>query len=721
MLSERQALDLLNRIPLLRRLGPSFLRYLAVGGLGFLVDAALLELFIFFDLSVYAARALSMTLAIGVTYLLHKNFTFTDAAKPAKTSQQAAAFVACQLFAAAINYGVFCLLLGLLPAGFIARMFALCCGVAAGLSVNFMLLRFLVFPQNGRPAYETLMPKNKWRVLLWLLPLGWLVKLSFVRQSEVLKWPNLSAPLGPNDPDVWMRLNQVRQWLIGDDFLGHVVRNTNAPDIGTIEIHWTRPLDALLALGAWFAPRDFSVETRLMLSATWLPPLLGLFALFFMMRAAQKHFNNIHVTGTLFLLMMFSPLTAYYMPGDADHHGLLAMLWCAVICIIMRPLTVLSGLAGGALLGVMLWISTEAVMPIAAVYAILGFFTLRDAGQMKPLAAMAWGTFVVSALGLAAEYPLEEYFTRVQYDTLSIPYVALTSLVAVGASLLCLPKITALAPRARLICAISVAAAAAGVEMLLYPKIISGPMADADPFVKENFLLMISESKSLFLRDPGTTLRHLWQPMLGLGLLVLMPKRREKYLLLSLLAAGFVMVTVQGRWTYYLQPVAVVAIAALFPAIITAALRRVERPFRPYAILFLVSVIVAGIAGAVTPKTDQARAECQSAIRLALQTGIFKSYGNLYVDPAIGGDVLFFTPQKIIAGNYHREGQGLKTLHDIETAKTAEDARNLLDARKITAVLACPAIDNKWISEKPSWLKPVAEFDHRAQLFFVGR
>ena len=58
MLFERQALDLLNRIPLLRRLGPSFLRYLLVGGLGFLVDAGLLELFIFLDLSVYAARGL---------------------------------------------------------------------------------------------------------------------------------------------------------------------------------------------------------------------------------------------------------------------------------------------------------------------------------------------------------------------------------------------------------------------------------------------------------------------------------------------------------------------------------------------------------------------------------------------------------------------------------------------------------------------------------------
>lgn len=147
MLSERQALDLINRIPLLRRLGPSFLRYLLVGGLGFLVDAGLLELFIFFDLSVYAARGLSMTLAIGVTYLLHKNFTFTDAVKPAKTSAQAAGFVACQLAAAAINYGLFCGVLAILPVGFVFRMVALCSGVAAGLAFNFVVLRLFVFPR----------------------------------------------------------------------------------------------------------------------------------------------------------------------------------------------------------------------------------------------------------------------------------------------------------------------------------------------------------------------------------------------------------------------------------------------------------------------------------------------------------------------------------------------------------------------------------------------
>ena len=156
MLSERQALELLSRIPFIGRLGPSFLRYLLVGGLGFLVDAGVLEFLVRMDVSVYAARAFSMTFAIGCTYLLHRHYTFTDSKAPKRTEAQLAAFVACQLFAAAVNYGVFCLLLALLPQppGFFARMFALCWGVGAGLAVNFALLRTLVFPAEGEPAYE---------------------------------------------------------------------------------------------------------------------------------------------------------------------------------------------------------------------------------------------------------------------------------------------------------------------------------------------------------------------------------------------------------------------------------------------------------------------------------------------------------------------------------------------------------------------------------------
>ena len=115
MLSQRQALELLGRLPVLNRFSPQFLRYLVVGGIGFLVDVGGLELFLPCGLSVYTARLLSMAIAIASTYLLHKSFTFMDAAKPARSAGQFAGFVLCQTGAAVLNYRIFCLIIAFLP------------------------------------------------------------------------------------------------------------------------------------------------------------------------------------------------------------------------------------------------------------------------------------------------------------------------------------------------------------------------------------------------------------------------------------------------------------------------------------------------------------------------------------------------------------------------------------------------------------------------------
>ncbi|HYD19679.1 MAG TPA: GtrA family protein [Patescibacteria group bacterium] len=717
MLPERPALTaLINRFPILRQLGPSFLRYLLVGGIGFLVDAGLLELFHYFGLSIYAARGLSMTLAIGITYWLHKNFTFTDSAAPAKTAAQAAAFVGCQLLAAAVNYGLFCVALALLPPMFLTRLLALCCGVGAGLVVNFVLLRFLVFPTGARGSA---VPANPWRLYVWLAPLTWFVWQAVERSRVVLKWPDWKQPLGPHDPDVWLRLAQVRQWLIGHDFFSHAVRNTNAP-FGGIDIHWTRPVDMLLVAGAFLTSPQLGGEIRLLLAASWLPPVLGMFALYFIVQAAQKHFNHIQVTLCAIGLLMFSPLLSYYMPGDADHHGLLAMLWCGAVCIAMQPLTTGKGALLGVVLGLMLWISPETLMPMAALYAVLGFFTLRDAGAIKPLAVAAWAAFALCALGLAVEMGPARYFAQLPLDTLSMPYVVLMFLVAIGASLLCLPQIRGRNWQARLICAVALAAAVAGVELWLYPDIAKGPLAAVDEFVHTNFLTVIIEAQPLLARAPDVIFRHLWQPLLAAGLLLRRPASREKHLLLALLASGVAMTLVQGRWTYYLQPPAIIALAALLPGYATAGLRQGQRFLRPLAVISVFGILVMAVSTFVAAAPD-ARAKCQQALRLALQTQRVQGDNILYVEPGVGGDALFFTTQRIIAGNYHREGEGLRALDKISNAPNAPTAKWLLDERKVEVVLACPGGGNKWLAEKPDWLAPLGDLGGGANLFVIRR
>lgn len=727
MLSQRQALELLSRLPFIGRLGPSFLRYLLAGGFGFFVDWGGMELLVRLGVSVYAARAFSMTFAIFCTYLLHRNFTFADAARPARTEAQLAAFVACQLFAAAVNYGVFCLLLALLPQpeGFFARMIALCGGVGAGLAVNFALLRFLVFPEKGAPAYELLMPRNRWRLLPWALPLGYFLHLAIVRTQEVLAWPKLDHALGPADPDVWLRLAQVRQWMAGGDFFDHAVRGTNAP-FGGVGTHWTRPMDMLLALFTQLMPAG-EAEARLMLAAAWLPPALGLFALVFLARAALRRFDNAHAVWAMMALAALSPLAAYFMPGDADHHGLLAMLWCGALCLLMRRLTLLSGFAAGALLGAMMWVSVEAIMPLAAVYAVRGALTLRHPEKMPPLAALAAGAAVMAAIGLMFEVPPHRVLADIPYDTLSAAWVALLAFIAVGAAILALPQVRGLSRELRVMAALGVALAAFLAEIALFPRMLMGPMADAHHFIGAEFLKKIGEAKPMFDQSADVIIRHLWQPALAFVLLCMSRGRRlrrwQKLMLADLLILTFGMTLLQARWTYYLQPVAMITAAAMLPglAVRLRALSRVERPFRPYAGIFCAAALAIFAGMALSPDTQpSAAAICQEQTRYAMQTGQLQArLGDapvvVYAQPGLAGDMLFFTPYRVIAGNYHREGEGLSALHAIATEKDSRKALKRLAERQVEAMVFCPETQavESWLRNPPHWLTPAKKLDLR--------
>jgi hypothetical protein len=100
---------------------------------------------------------------------------------------------------------------------------------------------------------------------------------------------------------------------------------------------------------------------------------------------------------------------------------------------------------------------------------------------------------------------------------------------------------------------------------------------------------------------------------------------------------------------------------------------------------------------------------CMSQIRYVIETQqLQRLLGDkpltLFVPANSGGDVLYFTPYRIIASNYHREGKGLKDIKRLETAKTPEAERDVLTERKVNAMLYCPAR-----LPKDSWQRKVAD------------
>ncbi|MEZ0259836.1 MAG: GtrA family protein [Alphaproteobacteria bacterium] len=738
--------------PLVKRLvTPQVLRYLAVGGVGFLVDAGGMEGFIFlgFD-NVHLARLMSMLLAIASTYLLHRYFTFKGAAPPKSAGSQFTAFGAIQIAAAILNYAIFSRVLYALPdpVGMIGRLFALSLGVAAGLCFNYLLLQKVVFRAKAAAASTTAAspepppvqqpldssPRTIKRGLLWMLIAVIMINSTRGHHQDVLRIPNLTREMLPADPDVWMRLAQVRDWVTGGGFFDHIVHKTDAPyhDVAT---PWTRPMDALLALFYKLMPQTLSVDVKLMLAGTWLPPLLGFITCVLLAKAAAKHFNWLHTAGITAVILLFNALTySYYSPGDSDHHGLLTTLWCGAMLVLVTPLTRASGAMLGVILGTMIWISPEGLMLMALAFAVLGAEALRRPRNMPPLVYAAIASAVTVTGALFVEMPASEILKTPIYDSVSIVHATLLWLAAGSAMLLSFFFAKGVTLRARLLLSGLIAAAALLGMFGLYPKFFRGPLVDVDPYIMHTFLPSITETMPLFEGEWTDLVNELTPVLLAMALLAVLwlrghraAKRRRTAIVIALLAGTFIMTCWQIRWGYYMQPVAVLAIVMGLPAVMGAArppylrwTRALPRNWRSYLALWVVFMVSIGIVKIKSYEPHE-NAYCMSQIRYVIHTGqlqrlIGDKPTTLFVHQDSGGDVIFFTPYSVIAGNYHREGRGMQSMYDIAYAKTPDTARKLMEEREVGAMLICSTRfeANSWIRQAydagdkyPRWMTPV--------------
>ena len=119
-----------------------FFKFCIVGALGFGVDASLLTgLVNLFALDPFLARILSITAAMTFTWALNRNFTFTTVHRV--SFSEWGRYGAVNIFGAAINYGVFCIVL--ISNTVISHIVAIAIGSIAGLIWNFAGSRLVVF------------------------------------------------------------------------------------------------------------------------------------------------------------------------------------------------------------------------------------------------------------------------------------------------------------------------------------------------------------------------------------------------------------------------------------------------------------------------------------------------------------------------------------------------------------------------------------------------
>lgn len=139
--------------PVLRRiLGPEraalaqeFLRFGLVGGIGFVVDTAVLYGAIWLGAGLYLGRAISYVVAATTTWALNRAWTFRHRASDRPAHAQWALFVVVNLGGFVLNYGTYALLVTFVPLVAAHPVLGVAAGSLAGMFANFFLSRRLVF------------------------------------------------------------------------------------------------------------------------------------------------------------------------------------------------------------------------------------------------------------------------------------------------------------------------------------------------------------------------------------------------------------------------------------------------------------------------------------------------------------------------------------------------------------------------------------------------
>ncbi len=564
-------------------------------------------------------------------------------------------------------------------------------------------------------------------------------------------------PVGQTDPDTWLRLTLVRDWLTGGGWYNHHVVNSDAPFGGTTS-PWTRPVDMVLALFVYLQPESVDISQRI-LRASLLMPWVWMVLLLAGIHRAIRYLMPLpsaYFMGSVLVATM--PMTwNYFGLGNADHHAPLAALFVWAMGGVLAPTPSRRlMLFTGFLLGLQLWISVESFILIGIIYGWFAIQWLR--GDYRMATALAWlstATALTSILALAIEVQPPLWRVPV-YDSISVVYIYALCIAALAAWVLHLLATPYL--RDRIVIALITGALAIAAIATVYPHLPLGPLYGVDPFIISDFLPRITEAKPFYKVEPLALIVVTYLPLLTLIACLAPWIRRDRAFfgndtsiaLVYFLATCLLLYYSQQRWSYYLLPLTICVVAPMLGALFTPENKMVASRWpatlmhgltpnqqanrrMPIIILLIGAPIVAMLLSALPQllknsantaaqaNSETQRNACYNAARQLIRSGelnrVLPKPMTILAPTDLGTEILFFTPHRIIASNYHREGAAIKYLWEAKDITDSNALRAHLANRKVDALLLCPLIEFKKGSliqsyatgaPLPAWLTPIA-------------
>jgi hypothetical protein len=564
-----------------------------------------------------------------------------------------------------------------------------------------------------------------------------------------MKWFDLPPPygtvIGQEDPDPWLRLTLVREWLTGGGWYNHIVTHSGAPST-VITSPWTRPLDLVLAFLTEIQPHSVDLSIRLVRAALLNPLVWTMLLLLGLFRNVRLFTNSALVPFLCVGLVESSVgMLNYFGEANSDHHSMLATLFVWAFYGVLYPtpsrrLIIVSGL----LLALQLWVSPEAMVLILGIYGWYGIlWLLDDRVHAAPLPLLSLTIALARAAAVMIERPPALWLTPI-YDTISVVYVYVLACSAAGVFILY--RLRPATHIERLLLALVIMLMVLGALWLAYPLAFKGPLAEVDPYITQTFMRSINEAEPLGRESVFFVLAILFQPIAAVLLLIIawqyrpsiIAPRHVGQLLYFLVVTGLLFLT-QVRFYYYFYPFVVLVFAPLAIGLLNPespaakplwparwlvrfpedkqALRRIPLILALIGLPFVFILLEPDKDTFLSKKADA----CSEMTYQLIQGGALNRLDGdrpltLFSPTNFGGQLLFWTPNYIIASNYHREGKGIQYIWEATNITNAEALRHYLAARNVDALLICPdaqpvagSVLDKLQTGSLSlpWLKPV--------------
>ncbi|MCL5282086.1 MAG: hypothetical protein M1376_19520 [Planctomycetes bacterium] len=521
------------------------------------------------------------------------------------------------------------------------------------------------------------------------------------------------------DSDCYMHLLRASDLYRTGQWYDPVIGRSNPP-YGD-RLHWTRPFDILLLVGAVPGSLVTSFDAALFWWGVVVSPIL-LVASFLAIRWAVHPLlgdDGSSIIGFLFAVQ--SAVMSIFQAGRPDHHSLLVFLFLLMVGfalrLIERPSAATICYAAGALSALSMWVSVESLVAVGMTLGLLGImWVLRGSDFSGTAFHYSASLFTLTGAALAIERPWRDLPT-VELDRLSIAYVGIFGiLAALWFAIGVLTAHTRLLQRrnVRLLTALTAVAVPVVATWLFFPSLFRGPLGDVSPEMAEKCLAYIQEMRPLLNSD----VRLKWGiPLLGYGLayalfFLIDGEHRRDPRWVSLWAATVLFAAlslVQVRWIYYGQILVLPPAAAL---IVRMRSRITGHPLAKLLANCGITSMFLALAGSgfmieYVTKPDR-KVDTHPAPPVKTICEYFGTHERwqgrsfrILTHPNFGAEILYRTQEEVIATLYHRNWQGILDTYTTLTAETDEQARKHIRDRAVDLILLSPQADDSTFFLKP--------------------